>query len=242
MNLKTPHLDQLAQEGICLKMHMYKCYLYPSRISILLSQFERKHSVNFNSGTSVSEEAWNESYPVVMKKNGYYTGYIGKNHAPIGDGGYQSGLMDTSFDYWYAGHGHLSFYPKDRHEIFAAAQQNTQIEIMDEGVSDFFSNEYKLEGAKHFLNQRPEEQPFCLSIAFNLPHGASTTTMKMLESDPETYKSLYRDKEIPLPVDYIAKEDIKTPKLPPEILHVGDRQDIYDFVDNEDRLKGTNDS
>ena len=236
--VKTPHLDQLAQEGILFEnAHVTSAICTPSRISILLSQFERKHSVNFNSGTSVSEEAWNESYPVVMKNNGYYTGYVGKNHAPIGDGGYQSGLMDTSFDYWYAGHGHLSFYPKDRHEIFAAAKQNTQIEIMDEGVSDFFSNEHKLEGAKHFLNQRPKEQPFCLSIAFNLPHGASTTTMKMLDTDPETYKSLYRDKEIPLPVDYIAKKDINTPKLPPEVLHVDDRQDIYDFVDNETDLK-----
>ena len=236
--VKTPHLDQLAQEGILFEnAHVTSAICTPSRISILLSQFERKHSVNFNSGTSVSEEAWNESYPVVMKNNGYYTGYVGKNHAPIGDGGYQSGLMDTSFDYWYAGHGHLSFYPKDRHEIFAAAKQNTQIEIMDEGVSDFFSNEHKLEGAKHFLNQRPKEQPFCLSIAFNLPHGASTTTMKMLDTDPETYKSLYRDKEIPLPADYIAKKDINTPKLPPEVLHVDDRQDIYDFVDNETDLK-----
>ena len=236
--VKTPHLDQLAKEGILFEnAHVTSAICTPSRISILLSQFERKHSVNFNSGTSVSEEAWNESYPVVMKNNGYYTGYVGKNHAPIGDGGYQSGLMDTSFDYWYAGHGHLSFYPKDRHEIFGAAKQNTQIEIMDEGVSDFFSNEHKLQGAKHFLNQRPKEQPFCLSIAFNLPHGASTTTMKMLESDPETYKSLYRDKEIPLPEDYVAKEDIKTPKLPPEVLHVDDRQDIYDFVDNQTDLK-----
>ncbi len=236
--VKTPHLDQLAQEGILFEnAHVTSAICTPSRISILLSQFERKHSVNFNSGTSVSEEAWNESYPVVMKNNGYYTGYVGKNHAPIGDGGYQSGLMDTSFDYWYAGHGHLSFYPKDRHEIFAAAKQNTQIEIMDEGVSDFFSNEHKLEGAKHFLNQRPKEQPFCLSIAFNLPHGASTTTMKMLDTDPETYKSLYRDKEIPLPADYISKKDINTPKLPPEVLHVDDRQDIYDFVDNETDLK-----
>ena len=236
--IKTPHLDQLAQEGILFEnAHVTSAICTPSRISILLSQFERKHSVNFNSGTSVSEEAWNESYPVVLKNNGYYTGYIGKNHAPIGDGGYQSGLMDASFDYWYAGHGHLSFYPKDRHEIFTAARQNTQIEIMDEGVSDFFSNEHKLQGAKHFLNQRPKEQPFCLSIAFNLPHGASTSTMKMLESDPETYKSLYRDKEIPLPEDYVAKEDIKTPKLPPEVLHVDDRQDIYDFVDNQTDLK-----
>ena len=236
--IKTPHLDQLAQDGILFKnAHVTSAICTPSRISILLSQFERKHAVNFNSGTSVSEEAWKESYPVVLKNNGYYTGYIGKNHAPIGDGGYESGVMDSSFDYWYAGHGHLSFYPKERHEIFNGAKENTQIEIIDEGLSDFFSNEYKLEGAKHFLKQRPKNQPFSLSIAFNLPHGASTSTMKMLESDSETYKSLYRDIEIPIPADYIAKEDIKTPKLPPEVLHVNDRQDIYNFVDNKSDLK-----
>ena len=236
--IKTPHLDQLAEDGILFKnAHVTSAICTPSRVSIFLSQYERKHAVNFNSGTSVSDEAWKESYPVVLKNNGYYTGYIGKNHAPIGKRGYESGVMESSFSYWYAGHGHLSFYPKDRHEIFSGAQQNTQIEIMDEGVSDFFSNEYKLEGAKHFLNQRPKDKPFCLSIAFNLPHGASTSTMKMLESDPETYKSLYRDIDIPIPAEYTAKEDIKTPKLPPEVLHVNDRQNIYDFVDNETDLK-----
>ena len=236
--IKTPHLDQLANEGILFtNAHVTSAICTPSRISILLSQFERKHAVNFNSGTSVSEKAWSESYPVVMRENGYYTGYIGKNHAPIGQGGYQSGLMDRSFDYWYAGHGHLSFYPKKRQPIFNGAKQDTQVEIMDEGITDFFSNEHTLEGAKHFLKQRPKDQSFCLSIAFNLPHGASTSTMKMLDSDPDTYKSLYRDKVIPLPQDYIEKKDIKTPKLPPEILHVDDRQDIYNFVDNEADLK-----
>ena len=68
----------------------------PSRVSILLSQFERKHGVNFNSGTSVSPEAWAKSYPVVMREHGYYTGYIGKNHAPIGEGGYE-GLIASVF-------------------------------------------------------------------------------------------------------------------------------------------------
>ena len=83
--IKTPHLDQLAEDGILFKnAHVTSAICTPSRVSIFLSQFERKHAVNFNSGTSVSDEAWKESYPVVLKNNGYYTGYIGKNHAPIG--------------------------------------------------------------------------------------------------------------------------------------------------------------
>ena len=84
--------------------------------------------------------AWENAYPVQLKKAGYYTGYIGKNHAPVGEGGYESGLMDGSFDYWYAGHGHLRFYPKDHHEIFRGAKSETQVEVMEEGAMDFFGD------------------------------------------------------------------------------------------------------
>ncbi|MGB2472006.1 MAG: sulfatase-like hydrolase/transferase [Flavobacteriaceae bacterium] len=236
--IQTPHLDKLAADGILFtNAHVTSAICTPSRASMFLSQFERKHGVNFNSGTSMSADAWGDSYPVVLRKNGYYTGYIGKNHVPIGIGGYKSGIMEASFDYWYAGHGHLMFYPKERHEIFKGAANDTQVEILDEGVTDFLSNEHKLKGAKHFLARIPKDKPFCMSINFNLPHGASTSTMKLRPNDPETYKTLYRDKEIPLPKYYTEKEAITTSKLPAYVLHANDRQDIYDFVDNEQDLR-----
>ena len=236
--IQTPEIDKLANEGILFtNAHVTSAICTPSRVSILLSQFERKHGVNFNSGTSVSEEAWEQSYPVVMRKNGYYTGYIGKNHSPIGDGGYGSGLMEKSFDYWYAGHGHLRFYPKDRHKIFKAAKKNTQVEILDEGVTDFLSNEHSLEGAKHFLENRPNDQPFCLSLCLNVPHGSSTGSMKMLESDSSIYRTLYRDLEIPLPENYLSKEDIADPKLPLDIHFASERQSGYDVVDKKETLQ-----
>lgn len=231
--VQTPNIDKLADEGILFtNAHITSAICTPSRISILLSQYERKHGVNFNSGTSVSNEAWEESYPVVMRSAGYYTGWIGKNHAPIGEGGYTSGLMEKSFDYWYAGHGHLSFYPKDRHEIFNDAVAFTQPEILNEGINDFLDpNERNLKGAIKFLDERPSDKPFLLSLNFNLPHGASTSTMKMKESDDVIYKTLYRDLEIPLPPNYIAKKDIKTPKLPADLLKAEDRQAGYNYVD-----------
>ncbi len=115
--VQTPHIDQLAKDGIRFSnAHITSAICTPSRVSILLSQYERKHGVNFNSGTSISDEAWAKSYPVLMREAGYYTGWIGKNHSPVGKGGYESGLMEKSFDYWYAGHGHIKFYPKEVHE------------------------------------------------------------------------------------------------------------------------------
>ncbi len=232
--VQTPNIDNIAQEGILFtNAHVTSAICTPSRISILLSQYERKHGVNFNSGTSVSDTAWANSYPVIMRNNGYYTGWVGKNHAPVGNGGYDSGLMEKSFDYWYAGHGHLGFYPKDNHSIFNDAIAFTQPEIINEGVNEFLDpNARKLKGAVHFLENRPQNKPFMLSINFNLPHGAGTRSMELKETDDAIYKTMYRDLDLPLPENYIAKADIKTPKLPADLLKTEDRQEGYNFVDN----------
>lgn len=237
--VQTPNLDKLANEGAFFtNAHITSAICTPSRISILLSQFERKHGVNFNSGTSVSDEAWEQSYPMIMRREGYYTGWIGKNHAPVGDGGYTSGVMEKSFDYWYAGHGHIRFYPKYIHDIFNDAMSNTQVEIIEEGVYDFLDpNERKLKGAVKFLESRPKNKPFLLSINFNLPHGAGTSSMKMKDADDAIYKTLYRDKNIPLPENYVAKKDIESPKLPANLLRVEDRQTGYNYVDTPDTNK-----
>ncbi|WP_111708334.1 sulfatase-like hydrolase/transferase [Lutibacter citreus] len=237
--VQTPNLDKMASEGVLFtNAHITSAICTPSRISILLSQYERKHGVNFNSGTSISDEGWAQSYPMVMRREGYFTGWVGKNHAPIGDGGYTSGLMEKSFDYWYAGHGHLSFYPKDRHKIFNDAIAFTQPEIINEGVDDFLDpNARSLKGAIKFLDERPMDKPFMLSINFNLPHGASTGTMKMKKNDDDIYKTLYRDLDIPLPPNYIARKDIKTPKLPADLLKAEDRQTGYNYVDTPEGTK-----
>lgn len=236
---QTPNIDKLASEGVLFtNYHISSAICTPSRVSMFLGQYERKHGVNFNSGTSVSPEAWKHSYPVILRQEGYFTGYIGKNHSPIGEGGYQSKLLEKSFDYWYAASGHLGFYPKERHDIFKNAEHDTQVEIIQEGVDDFFdNNEYNLKGALHFLNARPKDKPFCLTVCFNLPHDAGTGTMELRPTDDEMYRTLYRDKDIPLSPLYIAKEDIINPKLPGWLWHVEDRQDSYAYVENPEACK-----
>lgn len=238
--IHTPNLDQLASTGVLFTNgHVSSSLSTPSRTCILTGRYERSHGVNFNSGTSLSAEAWNECYPVLLRQNGYYTGYIGKNHTPIGNKGYQTGLMDTSYDYWYGAHRHLTFYPKQRHKIFQGACKDTQVEILEEGMLDFLNpNERNLKGAVSFLNSRPKNQPFFLNICFNLPHGAGTGSMKMLPTDDEMYRSLYRDIDIPLPQNYIAKKDILQPKLPESVFH--DWQIGYNYCDTPETLKERN--
>ena len=237
--IKTPNIDKLVKKSVLFtNAHVSSAICTPSRVSIFLGQYERKHSVNFNSSTAVSDEAWKKSYPVLMRKGGYYTAYIGKNHSPIGKGGYESGLAEKSYDYWYASHGGVYFYPKDKHDIYEDAIADTQVELLQEGVDEFLDpNARRLKGAISFLDSRPADKPFLLNLMFNIPHGATTGTMKLRASDDPIYRTLYRDLEIPLPDNYIAKADIKTPKLPKELHHARDRQAGYNYVDTPEAFR-----
>jgi arylsulfatase A-like enzyme len=175
-----------------------------------------------------------------LRQAGYFTGYIGKNHVPLGPKGYESGLMEQSYDYWYGGHQHLGFYPKERHRIFRSAKPDTQVEILQEASLAFLDSTGDfVASADTFLKRRPADKPFCLSISFNVPHGAGTSSMKLLPTDPELYRTGYRDRlaELPLPSNYIAKADLRTPKLPGEVLYAAYRQTEYKYVDAPDTLR-----
>lgn len=251
--VRTPHLDRLTSEGtLFTQATVTSAICTPSRASIFTGMHERRHGINFNSGTALAPVSWQQTYPMLLRKAGYFTGYIGKNHVPVGAMGYETGLMDASFDYWYAGHEHLLFYPKNRPDwalrvkgiderMFDNARADTQVEILQEGVENFLNpNQAFYDGAARFLERRPKDRPFCLSICFNLPHDAGTGNMEDRPSDPELYKTGYHDQRdairAELPSTYIAKADITEPKLPVDVLYTEHRQGGYAYVDTPETL------
>ena len=75
---RTPHLDRLAAEGVLFtNAHVTSAICTPSRACYFLGQYERRHGVNFNSGTALAPEAWAGSYPVLLREAGYLTCYVG---------------------------------------------------------------------------------------------------------------------------------------------------------------------
>jgi|688.fasta_scaffold17038_2 arylsulfatase A-like enzyme len=245
--VKTPNLDRLAEDGtLFVNATVTSTLCTPSRASFFTGQFERTHGINFNSGTAMSKEAWGATYPMLLQKAGYFVAYIGKNHVPVGSEGYATGWMDESFDYWYAGHEHLTFYPKERpafalkipgidERMFDNAKADTQTEVLEEGVENFLQpGEDFVEKAARALKMRPRDRPFCLSLAFNLPHDAATSSMQDRVGDLELYRTGYHelrsDLRAALPATYLEAANIKEPKLPPDLLRVGRRQASYDYV------------
>jgi arylsulfatase A-like enzyme len=241
--VKTPNIDQLATDGIRFSnAFATSAICTPNRTCILTGQYERKHGVTFGSNSSLSEEAFSETYPMLLRQAGYYVGYVGKNHSPIGQSpkghGYKSGVMEKQFDYWYGNHGHSTFYPKAKFPIYSNATADTQVEIFQEGAMNFLKGNPEFAGAEDFLRAKPDDKPFCLLVNFNVPHGAGTSTMRQLPSDPALYRTAYRDRinEMPRPRSYIAKRDIKTPKLPPRVYN-GNYLGGYNYVQSPKALR-----
>jgi len=240
--VETPNIDRLAVDGV--RFSNFFCtspVCTPSRCCHYLGQWERTHGVNFNSNSSVAPRAWQKSFPMLLKQQGYFTGWVGKNHVPAGNGGYDSGYLEREFDYWYGNHNHSGFYPKEqpRGRIYRNAAADTQVEVFLEGALNFLEPQRAfIESAQPVLPRRPEDRPFCLCITFNLPHAHGTSTMELRPTDDEIYKSLYRDRfrDIPLPPTYISAWALDTPRLPP---HVYDGVQIpsYDYVRTPMALK-----
>lgn len=232
--VETPNLDQLASKGFSFSNAFCTSpTCTPSRACHYLGQWERTHGINFNSGTSVSPEEWNNSWPMRLKDNGYFLGWVGKNHVPVGLGGYESGHMEQCFDYWYGNHHHSMFYPKEgpNGHIYSNADADTQIEIFEQGVSNFLNPQSEfIENCETPLSYRPTDMPFCLCVTFNLPHGAGTGNMQLRPSDSELYKSKYRDRfnDFELPPTY-ASAYAGMNKIPKEVYN-GIRIPQYDYV------------
>lgn len=231
--IQTPNLDHMASKGVLFtQAYCTSPVCTPSRVSHYLGQWERKHGVNFNSGSAVTSEAWANSFPMQLKKHGYYLGWVGKNHVPVGPEGYSSGYLESVFDYWYGNHGHTKFYVKEAHDIYKNAKADTQIEVFLEGALNFLRpNPEFIQAAEPKLPERPLDQPFCLCVTFNLPHITGTGNMQLRSTDDSLYVSSYRNQfnEMPISPSYIRYWDIETPKVP-EHIYNGRYIPDYDYV------------
>jgi arylsulfatase A-like enzyme len=214
-HMKTPNIDRLAREGAFFDNSFATSpSCLPNRTSLLTGQWERRHTLGWSSISALSREQWAKTFPMVFKQNGYFTAYVGKNHTP--------GLRYWDFDYYYGNRqGHLTFYPKTTKAIFKNAAADTQPEILGEGAANFLEPDRRFvesagDLADVFLRERPKDKPFLLYVNFNVPHTVGTLSMKQRPEDDELYRTAYRDvqEKMPLPPGYIAKADVKEPKIP----------------------------
>jgi arylsulfatase A-like enzyme len=138
--VQTPHLDTLAKRGTSFRNAFVTTSICcVSRASIFSGQYARRHGIE-DFKTPFASAQWSNTYPALLRANGYRTGFIGK--FGVGD------VMPTNtFDYWdgFPGQG----------RYFATNDPVHLTHKMAESALRFVAN---------------RSQPFCLSISFKAPH------------------------------------------------------------------------
>ena len=230
---ETPHLNQLAGEGVFFNnAYITSPICGPSRANIFTGQWERKNRIGFSylSKNVVSQEAFENSFLVQMKRAGYSTAFLGKHHTKIVDRG-NTPLKET-IDFCYYGEGHLGFYPAMKHKAFTNLKHKTQVEGLFEATEAYLSPgddfDYFYENADKSLQgrlaRRDPDKPFCAWINFNLPHQASLGGMGSRPDDPDFYSKRYADRvdQLPLPAGYPVEAT-----LPENVLKVSEMEPYY---------------
>ena len=167
--IMTPNVDQLAKEGVRFnRACVTTAICMVSRASILTGQYMSCHKIG-DFGKPIPEQAFTSTYPAVLRKAGYWTGYVGK----YGVGN----IRESDFDFCITYEG-IHWY-KD--------QNGDSIQVTMRNEAD----------ALRFIDERPKEKPFLLSVGFFAVHAEDNNPNQYLYR-PES-EEYYSDIEIPVP-------------------------------------------
>jgi arylsulfatase A-like enzyme len=148
--VQTPHLDQLAREGVRFTQAAVTTAICGvSRATLFTGQWMARHG---NPAFQMFRTPWDETYPGLLRGHGYYVGHVGKWH----NGKFPAERFD--FGRAYAG-THWMTEP-----------DGTRIHVTQRNERD----------ALEFLRTRPPAKPFCLTLAFFATHAEDANPLQYL--------------------------------------------------------------
>lgn len=174
----TPAMDRLASEGLYFSHAMVSTPICAaSRATILTGTYERTHRYDFQT-SAIRAEFMETSYPLEMKKAGYYTGFYGKLGVKYDK---EQALFDVFESYDRNGK-----YP-DRRGYYYKTLNGDTVHL----------TRYTGQRALDFIDQAPEDKPFCLSLSFSAPHAHDPAELQYFWQ--EKSDAWLADREVPGP-------------------------------------------
>jgi len=184
VDLETPHMDALADDGVLFTQAYAHTVCCPSRALLLTGRDNVRTGVNnwtqmvqVNQRNHVNINQEELTIAQLLKDNGYRTGLIGKWHLGA-KAGHQP--QDMGFDDFF---GHLGGYMdnythsmEEGHDLYDGRQ-----EIFRDN-NEYYPNIMTAK-ALEFIDKN-QENPFFLYMGLNVPHWP-------MQSDPELDYSMY---------------------------------------------------
>ncbi len=179
--VKTPSLDALAKEGMRFTHNCVTTSICGvSRATLFTGQWMSRHG---NKGFGPFQTPWSQTYPGLLRENGYYVCHVGKWH----NGKFPSKHFDFGRSY-YGTH-------------WIKEPDGSKIHVTKKNEND----------ALEFLDSRPSDKPFCLTLAFFATHAEDQNPLQFLPQ-PESME-LYKDVTIPVPENATDESFRRLPKF-----------------------------
>ena len=149
----TPEMDDLARSGTYFNKAIVTTPICAaSRASIFTGLHERAHNFNFETG-NIRKEYMSMSYPVLLKKSGYRTGFFGKY-------GVKYDRLEKQFDEYESYDRNNRF--RDRRGYYYKTLDKDTVHL----------TRYTGQKALDFIDKNANnKKPFCLSLSFSAPHA-----------------------------------------------------------------------
>jgi arylsulfatase A-like enzyme len=154
-SVRTPRIDQLSAQGIrFVQARVTTSICMVSRATLFSGQYMSRHGID-RFGLPFAPEAFARTYPGLLRAAGYWTGYVGK---------YDVGpARPADFDFLRAYHG--------RHWL--TEPDGSRVHVTEQNARD----------ALEFLQKRPRDRPFLLSVGFFAPHAEDNAPEQYLPQD-----------------------------------------------------------
>ncbi len=175
--VKTPNIDALAKGGVRFEnafVSTSTCWV--GRACLFTGCYERKHLYRAAPGP-LNPALCESSYFAVLKRAGYRTGHLGKEHVNI-SGESAAAMFDVR--------QRLGRKPYFKKQADGTERHETQI------LGDW---------AIDFLKAQPKDQPFCLQLSFNATHAEDGDKRPGIGHYPwpKVTDGMYEDQQMPLP-------------------------------------------
>jgi arylsulfatase A-like enzyme len=206
IDIKTPHLDHLAQNGvICSSAYVAHPFCGPSRAGMITGRYPHAFGSQYN--LPANSEVLNEGIPLseifisdVLKKSGYHTGAIGKWHLGAVERFHPNKRGFDEF-YGFLGGGH-KYFPKEYKAAYEK-QKNLGTKIIFDYLkpleyngkdvdddTNYLTDELSNQAVKFVNKAAKKDDPFFLYLAYNAPH----TPLEATEEDLAVFSNI-KDKK-----------------------------------------------
>lgn len=172
--IHTPEMDQLAKEGCYFTNSFVTTPICAaSRASIMTGLYERTHNYTFGQ-PPVQKQFIDSSYFTLLKKAGYYNGFLGKFGVEFHN------KFDTAL-----------------FDVYKPEGRNFYWRLINQASDHIHLTDLMGQRAVDFIEKAPVDKPFCLTVSYNAPHAEDKSPEQYIW--PKDLDTLYQDIQIPAP-------------------------------------------